>query len=162
MSMLDGDVYVAGTLSAERMVLAAASVANVNVQALADIDASKLEHQYRAQYAQESATDAVSEARVIVPRVYGATGTILSFRAGNVVAAGATTTVTVDLLKNGSSVLTAPISLDSTTTAYTSVAASFASTALVVGDVLEVEITLTGSNEPKGVYCVLDWREDAQ
>lgn len=159
---IEGDLVVTGTIAAGNIALPASIVTNNSVQAGAGIAATKLQQQRDYCYAQESATDCTSEARV-VRRVVGATGTLVAFRAGNVVAAGAATTVTVDLKKNGSTVLSSTITLDNTTTAYTTVAAAgFTSASLVAGDVLEIVITLAGSNEPKGVFAQVTLREDPQ
>ncbi len=156
-----GDVSITGRLMVQSFQLPSSAVNNAAVQALAGISASKLEHQYEKTFAQAIAIDCASEARVIHV-VAGATGTLLSFKAGAVVVAGSTTTVDVDLKKNGTTVLTGTITLDNSQTAYQLVSATLASTAMAVGDVLSVHFTLTGTNEPKGVFAQVNFREDAQ
>lgn len=52
-------------------------------------------------------------------------------------------TLTVDLLKNGTTVLTAPVSTSSSDAVRALKGATFASTALADGDVLELNITAT-------------------
>jgi hypothetical protein len=111
----------------------------------------------------DHATDCPAAKRQVIHRVRGATGTLVEFGVVATVAAGATTTVTVDLKKNGSSVLSSTIALDSTTAAFVlKLAGGFTSADLVVGDVLEVDVSLSGTNEPRGVSCVLTVREDPQ
>src|SRR4051812_30646721 len=73
------------------------------------VAANKVIHQHEITYAQESATNAASEKKTI--HVCRNAGTLLDFRAGAVVLLTGADTCTVDLLKNGVSVLTAVISL---------------------------------------------------
>ena len=74
--------------------LPAGSVADATVASAAGIAASKLEHQHRLIYSQESDTTAASEDRVIHV-VEGATGDIQSIKAGSVVANIGAATITV-------------------------------------------------------------------
>jgi hypothetical protein len=74
------------------------------VAAGAAIAATKLEHQYILTYAQGSATTAAAATQVI-HTVYGATGDIIDFKAGSVVACTGDAAITVDLKVNGTSVL---------------------------------------------------------
>jgi hypothetical protein len=82
---ISGDVFVAGTVTPTGLTLPASSVTDSAVVAAAKIQATKLQHQYQKQFAQESATNAAVEGRV-VHVVRGATATIADFRAGNIVA----------------------------------------------------------------------------
>lgn len=164
MTRFDEDVFVAGTLAAQNMVLAANAVRNdANVAPGAGIQASKLQHRHQITlpiFPHE--TDVASTRRVLYV-VYAATATILKFAVGVTVAAGATTTVTIDLYKNGSSILLATFDLDNGDAAYDLVEPSgFSSADLAAGDVLEVVVTLSGANEPKGLFAHLVLNEDAQ
>jgi hypothetical protein len=157
-------VYVNGALTSKTFTPPAGSVSNSHVAASADIDATKLEHQHVRSYAQEGSTLAATERRVLHV-VRGATGTVVEFLATLRVAAIGDSTVTVNLLKNGTTILTANISLDSGDAAYSiSSAAGYTSTSLVQGDVLEVSITATAGTGtlPKGITAELVVREDAQ
>lgn len=137
-------------------------IKNSEVAAAADILYSKLEHEHRCGYAQESATTAADEARVIYV-CRGATGTALAFSAGCVVANIGDSKVEFDLLKNGVSILNAVIQVDSGDAAYAVVAGSFSSTALVAGDKLEVSINATVGTGTlgKGAFCSLSVSEKA-
>lgn len=162
-STLDSDLYVNGSLTARSVVLPSSVVTDDAVQAAAGIAASKLEHQHQPTLVMsDHATDAAT-GRKVIHRVKGATGSIVDFRVGVTVAATSTGTITVQLKVNGSNVLSSAITVDSGTAAFGTVAASgYTSTALVTGDVLEVEIlTATGSTLPKGVFAALTVREDA-
>lgn len=157
----EGDLYVTGSLSAATMLVSAGAVANTQVQAGAAIAADKLQQQHQPVICLFSHADDVAVVRKGIYAVYGTTATILAFRAWVSVAAGATTTVTVDLLKNGTTILSATVDFTNADSAFTiKSAAGFTSTALVDGDVLEVSVGLTGTNEPKGLCCQLVLNED--
>ena len=140
----------------------AACVGNTHVKSDAAIDATKLKHQHRAISQQESDTTAAAEDRIIHV-VRGTTGTLKEFKAGVVVACVGDSTITVDLHKNGVSVLTAAISIDSGDAAYALVEGTIDSDSVVVGDVLEVVVTVTAGTGTlgKGVFAYLDLHEDA-
>lgn len=160
-SVHQGDLFVNGTFYASTMVLASSSVTDTTVQAAANIAASKLEHQYEITYAQESATDAAAGAWA-VHVVKGTTGAIVDFRVGVVVAAAVAGNVIIDLLKNGSSILSSTITLDSGDAAYSlTQPAGYSSTALAAGDVLEVKIVSAAATKPKGVFAQLVVTEKA-
>ena len=141
--------------------LPSACVGNAQIKTAAGIDAEKLEHQHRKCYAQESDTTAAAESRV-VHVVKGTVGVLQAFRAGCVVANVGDSTITVDLLKNGVTLLTAPISLSSADSAYDVVAGTLASAGVVVGDVLEVAIVATVGEGTlgTGVFASLDLHEN--
>lgn len=155
-TVLQGDVHVAGSLTAGKMTLPEAVVSDKNVAAGAAIDPNKSTGRGRFCYAQESDTSAATESRVI-HAVYGTLGELISFRAGSVVANIGAATVTVDLLLNGVSVLTAPITLSASHTAYQLVAATFSVSSIATTNVLEVAIAATagGGTLAKGVFAEL-------
>lgn len=156
---VDGDMHVQGKVTCNGIVLPADSVGDAAIPTGANVQAAKLEQRPKITYSQESATTAVAETRVIHV-VHGATGTLRAFRAGSVVANIGGATITVDLKKNGSSILTLPITLDNTKTARQIVTAAIASAGLVVNDVLEISIAVSagGGTIGKGVFAevVLD------
>ncbi len=139
----------------------AGCISDVHVDAAAGIKATKLEHQHRANYAQESDTTAAAEDRV-VHVVHGTTGTLKAFKAGSVVANLTGATVSVDLHKNGASILTAAIVLDDADAAYDVVAGVIDTAAVLQDDVLEVVVTVAagGGTLGKGVFAMLDLHED--
>lgn len=157
-----GDVYVAGTLAAANQLLPANTVGNTQVQGLAGISASKLQHQHQITKAISRHGFDAGPMREALHVTHGATGTIVAFKAGAVTPAGAATTTTVNLYVNGSSVLSAGIELDNGDAAFALVAGTISAADLVVGDVLEVVVTGSGTNEPQGVFCYVAIREDAQ
>jgi hypothetical protein len=152
--VLYSDVQVLGTITGNAITVPSGTITNAMVNAAANIGASKMQHEFLATYAQESATNAVSEQRV-VHAAKGATATITQFGAGAVVLLTGADTCTVDLLKNGASILTAVISLLSSDTIRVIKFATLSSTSLVVGDVLEVKtvVSHTSGTLPKGVFA---------
>lgn len=154
---IEGDVYVNGSLSSKTITLPASAVGDAQVQASAGINATKVQHQHRKGLAQESATTAAAETRVV--HVAAAVGTLTRFEAGVVVppsnGGGDDRTVTFDLKVNGSSVLSATIVIDKTNTARQVETATISSPDLVAGDVVEIAITVGGSTgtQAKGAFA---------
>ena len=138
------------------------SVSNSQITAGAGIEAEKLEHHHSITGNQPN-TAATTETRVI-HSVYGTTGDVLAFEAGSIVAATGNATVTLDLKKNGTTILAAVVTLDSANTAYIIEAGSIATAPIVDGDVLEVVIVATvGTGAlPTGLFYNLRLNEDAQ
>jgi hypothetical protein len=161
-SRLDGDFHVAGNLSANTITIPDGAISNAKVVASAGIAASKMQHQHRAGYGQPNSA-ATTETRSIAV-VFGATGTLFDFRAGSIAKAVGDSTVTIDLKKNGASVLNTIITLDSANTNRLAEAATFSAASLAAGDWLEIVVTATiGTGTlPTGVFASLTWNEDYQ
>lgn len=160
MNRIEGDTYVAGTLTAQSLQPSAGSVVNATVSVSAAIVATKLQQQRVVVYSQDSTTDATVE-RKVIHIVNGATATLVSFKAGSTAIASGGGNAVVDLLKNGSSILSSAITLDNTNTARVLEEASgYSSTSLVAGDVLEFKLTSAASTKPTGVFCQLVITED--
>jgi len=151
MGVLNEDIHVAGRLSCSSFLPPDGSISDAAL--IGGITATKVVSRLREKYAQESATTGASESRVI--HVAHADGTIVAFKAGNVVACAGASTITFDLKKNGSSVLTAVITINSSKAAREVVEAVLSSTSYVAGDVFEVAIVATvgGGTIGKGAFC---------
>lgn len=164
MTIIDGDLWVKGNVSGQSMTIPAGSVTNSAVKAAAGMDQSKLQHQHRKSYNQAFGSAVAAETRT-VHIVYGATGTILAFRASlnGLVCAGAAV-ITVDLKKNGASILSAVLTFNSTHTLRQILSGTFSSAALVAGDVLDVVVTAVagGGTLGQGLGVDLVVAEDAQ
>lgn len=152
-SRIEGDVYVVGALSSKTFAPPAGSITDAAIKASAGIDATKLQHRFQKTHSQAN-TAAVDETRA-VHVVYGATGAIVAFSAGAIAKAVGDAVCTADLKVNGTSVLSAPISLDSGDTNRVAVAGVISTPALVAGDLLEVVIdgTIGTGTLPTGVFC---------
>jgi len=142
-------------------VLNSGCVGDDEVKVGAGIAATKLEHQHRAVYEQESDTTAAAETRV-VHVVRGTSGTLKAINAGCVTACVGNATVTVDLLVNGASVLTATFDLTSAESAYELVAGTIDTDTLEAGDVVEIDIAVAAGTGTlgKGVFAYVDIHED--
>jgi hypothetical protein len=162
-STITSDVYIDGNLTPKTFSPPAGSITATSVVSSAGIEATKLQHQHQQIVAQVHGSNASAERRT-VHFVRGATGTIVAFECGNVVAATGDSTATINLKKNGSNILSSATVLDNSNTAFANEdAAGFTSTALVAGDVLEVDITVSAGTGtlPQGVFACLTLREDA-
>ena len=154
------DLFVAGNINSRTLTIPAGSVLNAGVGAAAAIAATKLIQQHIKHVSQESGT-AVPDEEFCIHVVYGATGTAVAFEAGAVVVSVGAATVSVDLHKNGTTILSSAITLNSNQTAYETVTATIGTNSLVDGDVLEVLIngTVGGGTLAKGVFASLVLRE---
>ena len=159
----DEDVYIKGTATITGGLNAPAGcITDANIEAEAGVDSEKLEHQHQPGYAQESATNAADESRVIF--VAKGAGTIVSFVAGNVVTAIGDSTCTVDLKKNGTTVLSGAVSLSAgSPVAYGKTAGTVSVTSYAAGDVISVTIDATAGTGTlaKGIFCMATLREAA-
>lgn len=150
-----GDLHVAGHLSSQTAGLPAGSVLDEHVGGSAAIAGTKTLGRLRQRYAQESATTAAAESRVL--HVAHAAGTVVAFKAGCVVANLTGATVTFDLLKNGMTILTAAVQVNDTHAAREVVPGTIATPGIVAGDVLETVITVAagGGTLGKGAFCLV-------
>lgn len=148
---LEGDTHIEGTLTAKTVSLPANTVTNAAVRSDAAISASKMEHQHRKTFAQEGTATSVTRA-VHVAR---AAGTVRFFYAGSIAIAVGAATVTLDLRKNGTTILTGVITLDSANTARVVESGTLTGNTVVAGDVLEVVTVATagGGTLPTGVFA---------
>jgi len=161
---IEGAIVFSGRVTPAQLDVPDSTIDNAAVKASAAIAASKLEHQHKPAYSQESDTTAAAEDRVI-HTVLGATGKVTGFSAGCVVACIGDSTVTVDLHKNGSSMLSSTITIDSGDAAYDVVDATVdpAKEDVVLDDVIEVVITVSAGTGTlgKGVFAQAVIEEDA-
>lgn len=158
---VDGSMQVTGRLTAQFLDVPAETITNAMVSSSAGIEAEKLEHQHQVTYGQPN-TASADETRVLHV-VRGAIGEALAFVAGSIAKAVGDAVCTLDLKKNGSSILSSVITLDSANTNRVAEAGTILSSSLVAGDVLEVVIdgTIGTGTLPTGVFCSLTLREAA-
>lgn len=159
-NIVEGDMLVRGTLVPTNLVPPAACITDSAIAAGANLAGSKLEHQHAETYRQ-SGTAAAAVAPLHMVR--GLSGTILSVEAGSIAAAIGDSTVTIDVKKGGTTILSAPIVLDSGNTARVAEAGTLAVTSLADGNLLEVAITVSagGGTLPTGLFVTVCWRERA-
>jgi hypothetical protein len=165
-NIFNNDVIVNGHFTPKTMTLPDDTVTDRKIPAGANLSAEKMEQQYQPVYSQGSNTTAVADPGQVKHIVQGATGVLREVIAGCVVANIGDSTVSVDVKKNGTTVLSAPISLTSSHTArqvVTGVLSVVGGIDLVEDDVLEVVVTVSAGTGTlgKGVFCGLNIREQA-
>lgn len=149
LNVINGDLQVRGHLAPNSMSLPASAVTNASVAADAAIDVSKLKHEHRARLSQGVAANATAQNEVRY--VARAAGTVEEFVAGlvtppNTATGGGGRSATVDLKKNGTTVLSGVITLDSTNVAYVVEAGTISVIPYVAGDVFTIEVALGGGS----------------
>lgn len=157
-SRIEGDLHVNGTATFKTLDIPASSVVDADVSGSADIAYSKVES---LQSFTHSTTGTAASATQNIGFVRGASGTLLSITAGSVVAAIGAATVTVDLKKNGTTMLSSVITLDNANTAYIGEAGTLSVTSLAAGDCLTLVIVATagGGTLPTGLAVTVYWKE---
>jgi hypothetical protein len=160
-AVIDGGLVVNnGLVVTTSAILPANCITNTNIPAAAGVEASKLQHQYEPCYSQSGNAAA---ATVVLHIVKGATATVQAVRAVSVAAATGDSTATIDVKKNGTTIISAPIVLDSGNTAYVLEAGTLTVPAGVAGDVYTAVITISAGSGtlPTGLSVQLVIREDA-
>lgn len=158
---IDGDLVVRGTIVATAVVQPAGSVTSDSVQAGANIDADKLESRIYVSHAQPN-TAATTETRTLF--VAQRPGIINKVQAGSIAKAVGDSTVTVDVKKNGTTILSSVLTLNSSNVNRTPADATIDGTQddYVAGDWFEVVITATiGTGTlPTGVFVQVEADQD--
>lgn len=156
-STQSGNLRVYGTLIPDVLTIPAGTIRNADVSASAAIAATKLVHRHTAVWAQPN-TAATAETRAI--HLAQLAGTINSVKAGSIAKAVGDSTVTVDVRKNGTTILTGVITLDNANTNRVAEAGTISggTTAVATGDLIEVVLTATvGTGTlPTGVFVAVE------
>lgn len=139
---LRGSTKIVGTLSTP-----AGSIGNADIEAGADIAASKVVHRTPLQYAQAGGS-AVADADVMLHIARGTTGTIVALEVAVETAAVGDSTVDVDLLKGSAgsafaTVLSSVVQVTSGTAVRTPVAGTLSVTSFADGDILKLSVDAT-------------------
>ena len=153
------NISVRGTAILASVSLPASVVSNANVAAGAAIATDKLRHKHRKTYAQSGTAASVT---IPIHHVIGATADNLSCKAGSIAIAVGAATVTIDLKKNGTTVLTGVTTLDTGNTARVGEALGVNVFSAVTGDLYELVITATagGGTLPTGLFVEFEIDED--
>lgn len=149
---IGGDRYWTGQQQFANLIAPANCVGSNNFNGSDPLTTAKQYHRFRVGFAQAHGTAATNERRAV--HIAAAAGTIESFKAGPVVAASGDSTVAVDLRKNGTTVLSAVITIDNGKAAYSLTAGTLSVTTYAAGDVLEQVVTSTPGTgtPPQGVF----------
>lgn len=146
MGHIKDSLYVGGKLSAQSLEVPTAFV----------LDTSNAQHRFKPVYSQANGSS-VSDEEKVVHTVTGTTGTVVSISAGVITACVGAATIDVDLHKNGSSILSAAIQIDSGDAAYAEVTGTISNSSLVQGDSLEIVVdeTTGGGTQGQGLFVNL-------
>jgi hypothetical protein len=150
-------------LSNAAIALPTNSVGDSQVSAASPLAVDKTIHQINAVYKQAHGAVVADDTGSLI-HIAGGTGTIVGINAAvRVIPIGAAT-VTVDLKKNGTTVLNAVITLDSGNVAYTAEVGSILTAGYVAGDFFEVVVdaTVGGGTLPQGLGVEVVFREAYQ
>jgi hypothetical protein len=158
-SIIQGDCHYTGNLSAASMSIPSNAIGDSQVKTGSPIDAAKLQHQYNINKALFAHSTTVAVTRQVIHVGYGSTGTIIAFGVGCTVAPTTTDTVVLTLKKNGVSILSGSITLDSGNTNFVIEAGTVTDTVIAAGNVFEVDVTVVTGTSAKGLFAQLVVRE---
>ncbi len=159
-STIVGSLHVTDTITAGGGVqVGSNSVTDSSVAAGAGIAASKLEHQYVI--TEKQVGSAADETRIM--HIAQGDGDIVGVKAACIGVAVGSATCTVDVKKNGTTILTGVITLNSSSVTLVAQSGTLATTTYGDGDVFTVVFdgTTSGGTLPTGVAATLILREDA-
>lgn len=154
--IIDGDMTVRGVLRCESIAMPQNAIDNSDqIKAGTNISADKTEQRFFPHWGQPNSA-ATSETRTLF--VARRAGTVNEVIAGSIAKAVGDSVVTLDVKKNGTTILAAVITLDNANTARIVEQGSVTSSAFVAGDWFEVVIvaTLNTGTLPTGVFIQLE------
>ncbi len=149
MSRISGDYqYTGAVLFNGTVTLPDNTVTKAKIPASAGVEYTKLQQMPTRTYGQ---TGTMVSATIPIHVVYGATGGVIFIKAGSIVACIGAATCTIDLKKNGTTVLTGVITLNSSNTARVVVSGTLVATPTnVAGDFYELVIVATAGGGTLG------------
>lgn len=161
-----GDAYFSGVVYCQGFVLlpgGSSLLTDAFIAASAGIKATKLQQQREPLVSISNYGSAPAAVRRTIRRINGATGTVTKISAG-VTQALTAGSVTVDVLKNGTSILSSAITLNTTPgtggTAGDVVNGVISTPGLVAGDKLEMNVTVSAPTGGGGCDCQVIFTED--
>lgn len=159
-----GNLIIGGTLKvAGGIVFAVNSLNGTAINPASPVPTASQTHQHTSEYSEPNATTHAAIGDKVLHACRG-NGTIKELAVGTIGLCTGTAAITIDLKKNGTTVLTGVLTLNSSNTAKLAVAASLgASLTFVSGDVLEIVTTASAGSGAVGTgfFCRLTVDEDA-
>jgi hypothetical protein len=157
------DLYVSGDARfGGSVALSDNSLINSNWNPVSPLAATNQQHQYAQRHAQAHGTSASGERRTI--HIAHGSGNLVAVKVSQSAAAIGDSTATVTVLKNGTSVLSTVVTIDSGDAAFTVQSGTIVGNgSYAAGDVFEVSINVTAGTGtlPQGVSCEAIFRETA-
>jgi hypothetical protein len=137
--------------------LDAGSVEDQHISSTTKIDADKAQHLYRAQTNFALAIGATPVAREEIVHCCEVAGTIRQF-AALCNDTGTSASVTFDLKKNGTSVLSSVVTITNATADKAVVDGTLSSTSVAVGDILSIALAVSSSTGMQGpfAWCTIE------
>lgn len=161
-TIVQGDVIQKGRFIPDSITMPADSILDAAIQAGANVSADKVEARVYAGWSQPNST-ATAETRSLF--VAKRAGTVTDVLAGSIAKAVGDSTVTVDVKKNGSTILSSTIVLDNANTNRVGEAGTLNGSLVdfVAGDWFETSIAISAGTGtlPTGVFVQLEARQDA-
>jgi hypothetical protein len=147
----------------DSVVLPAECVGDTQVDPDDPIAVGNQRHRISKVFQQVMGIAAVDDAGRVI-HIARAAGTIIGAKAGSVAAAVGAATVAVEVKKNGTTILTSPMSIDSGTGAYGHEDGAISVTSYVTNDVFTVHLdeTTGGGTQAQGVFVQVDFDEEPE
>jgi hypothetical protein len=158
-SKVSGNLVVSGNLKAGSFDMPANSVGDTEMTAARPADVDKVLHLHQHVYAQNRSAAVATERKAAF--VAYADGVVLDVTAAVTQAAVGDSTVTVDVYKNGASILSSVLTFDSGDAAFASQSAALSSPGYSAGQVVEVVVTSTPGTgtPPRGLAVTVTAKE---
>jgi hypothetical protein len=147
---LQGNLIINGRVTPKELDYPVGSLTNAGLSPSADLETHKMRHQYRGVHADKSGTTTAAFSAVLF-HAHG-TGELKGFRVGNIAPCIGDSTITVDLKKNGSTVLSSTVVLDNANTARVAEIATVNPSliAYAANDVFEMVVTVSAGTGTLG------------
>lgn len=160
-SKIDGDLFVTGTLQPTLFNAPASCIGDQNVNGSSPLQVSKSYQQYKRSLQQDYQAAAVAASSKPIIHVAQAAGSVYLIRAGLVVPCLGAAIVTIDLKKNGASILSSVLTLNLSGIAYITSSGLVAVANYVANDVFELTIVATagGGTLGQGLFVDTVFRE---
>jgi hypothetical protein len=154
--ILDGDIQIRGNLNCNSITLPQNAIDNSSqIKAGTNLNADKLEQRFFPAWSQPNSAASTETRTLFVARRSGVVNEVI---AGSIAKATGDAVVTLDVKKNGTTILNAVITLDNANTNRIVELGSITSSAFVAGDWFEVVITATANTGtlPTGVFLQME------
>lgn len=158
-SVVNGSFHFAGHLSASSMTIPDNSIGDSSIRTGEAIGSEKLEHQIYRELALSNHATTPSVERRFLHCAYAA-GEIVSFSIGCTVAPTGADTVTVQLKKNGTNLLTGNVVLDSGNANFIPEDGTPTTPTYSAGDVFEIDVSAVSGTTAKGLFVRLIVKEN--
>jgi hypothetical protein len=132
-------------------------VGDLQVKGDAAVQTVKQVHKHRKAYGQSGTAASVT---IPIHVVNGVTATVISLKAGTIAPCTGNATITIDLKKNGTTAISAVITLDSANTARVVEAATITVPAGAVGDFYELVVVATAGSGGLGTGLLVELEID--